>query len=207
MGVGFEGSFGLGEFKFGEILKRFRLLEISLAGIGEVGSTLEQEGIALFDLKKARLSGGAQQMRLGDGDADRGGRRARGELKWGSLFTSQMGEREALAKIVVRRLWGDFFLTDRLEVAMQENGKRWELAGIAAEEIEVAEELLGSGGGAAQADERAIRLPEQHAVALVTRDDHALADEQGLPVQTVDERMGLGDDASAQPGAAFALGG
>lgn len=207
MGVGFEGGFGLGELEFGEVLKGFRLLEIGLAGIGEVGGTLEQEGIALFHLKEAGLGRCAEKVSLGNGNADCDGRRARGELKRCGFFTSEMGEREALANIEVRGLGGNFFLTDRLEIAVEENGKRRELAGVAAEEIEVAEELLRASGGTAQADERAIRLPEQDAVALITRDDHAFADEQGLPVQAVDERMRLGDDAAAQPGAAFALGG
>jgi hypothetical protein len=177
VGVSFEGGFGLGELEFGEVLKGFRLLEIGLAGIGEVGGPVEQECVALFDLEEAGLVGGTEEMSLGGGDGDRSGRRACRELKRGGFFTLQMGDREALAEVEVRGLGGDLFLTDRLEIAVEENGERGELASVAAEEIEVAEELLGSDSGAAQADERAIRLPEQHAVAIVTRDDHALADE------------------------------
>jgi len=41
VGVGFAGGFGLGELEFGEVLKGFRLLEIGLAGIGEVSGTLQ----------------------------------------------------------------------------------------------------------------------------------------------------------------------
>ena len=70
--VGFEGGFGLGELEFGEVLKGFRLLEISLAGVGEVGCPLKQKSVALFDLKEAGLSGGTEKMRLGGGDAVRG---------------------------------------------------------------------------------------------------------------------------------------
>lgn len=118
-----------------------------------------------------------------------------------------MREREALAEVKISRLGRDLFLTNSLKKTMQENGQRGKFAGIAAEEIEVTEKLLGTSGGAAQANEQAICLPEQHAVALITRHDHAFADEQGLPVQAVDKRMRLSDDAATQPGAAFALGG
>jgi hypothetical protein len=72
VGVGFEGGFGLGELEFGKVLKGFRLLEIGLAGIGEVGCPLKPKSVALPDLKEAGLSGCAEKMRLGGGNADRG---------------------------------------------------------------------------------------------------------------------------------------
>ena len=105
-----------------------------------------------------------------------------------------MSEVHGLIGFEVGRFGGDLSSPQPVDESMEEDSERRKPTRIARAQVEVAEQLLRP-AGAAQNDQRAFTLPEKNLIVPAARNAERFADKKALPIEIVDQRVRLGEEA------------
>ena len=173
-----------------DLIERPRLCEVGLAGIGKVRGTREQYFFALPHDEAAGFRRGAEQACLCEWNL------LRFEHERCCFSASLMRHADFLPHIEVCGLRRELVAAQGFEKTMQQHGERGQFARVRGFEIKLAQQLPPARWHLPQRDERTLALPQQHTILRETRQWRRLTHEQPLPVQSFNQRMRLGDDAS-----------